>query len=320
MKPEKYNMKLTIAAAVLLLAGLLVNDPLGWFVFNYENADNLIEDIHSDQIESIVVARGSTEKLVFTRTSDGWQVKEPAAAESYRADEKKISDSIEKLLSIKRFRDVSSNKEKQIEYQVDETGFNVILKGTDKALATIYLGKAGSVWNSTLVRLKDEDTVYSARGTIKNDWNHDADYFRDKNLLAFIKENVTSYEVKGPQNYTVYRNDLGNWMLKTAAGAEYPAKKAQAENSLSQLSKLEGNGFLKKEDSIPPDYGTILVGFSNGQKQVLEIKGPDKDNNYVVKSSFNNNYMTISRYKIDGILINEQDMRDKDAENTTPAP
>lgn len=298
------NIILSITAVLLFIAGLMSNDPFGWFEYSYAKAEKLLEIKNSENIKKVTVNKGSEELLEFERRSDGWYVSEKG--ETYRADSKKVKENLEKVLDIKRYRVVTSDKEKFSEYGVDKESLSLTIS-TENGKDRIFIGVPGSTFNTTLVRLEGEEEVYSARGTLLDDFNRGADLYRDKKLLQFVPANVTGITLKGPENYSLTRDTTGIWTFNN----ESPAAEDEVNRLLTELSSLEGSGFVEKPSAR--DYGTIALTFSNNMTKEIQVKGSGDDSDYYVRSTDNDAWMSIARYKIQSLFIAQSTITSKSA-------
>ena len=206
---------------------------------------------------------------------------------------------------------MTSSKNKHASYKVSDKDLHIVLqKSGGKLIADLFIGKRGSAYSSTLVRLSNEEEVYSVKGYIKSDWDKPITSFRDKHLLKIAKENISAIEVKtvgvnAAKSFSIFRNDLGKWMVKSQ-NIENNTKKNTLNRLLQLFEKLEGSSFYTENRNLPL-YAKVKLILNNKQEYVLEINGPingeKKDNNYIAKSNYLTDYIKLTKHKVDQITL-----------------
>ena len=268
------------------------------------------------ELAKIEVYRENKLQLSFnkeTPSNDSWKVKTSEDSTLFSVTPSKIQEAIDNLYSIKRYQEVTSNKEKFVEFKVDSNSFKLSLykRKQEKPTVSLYLGKSGTGLNSTLVRLEGENIVYSAKGSLKNDWEQNINHFRNKSLFRLSPENVVSYSVQGKQNYSVKREGKTDWQISLSPDQEFPANKSKVDEILENIAKLEGTSFYEK---TPPkeSYATLTIALTSKNELRLEVLKPNEETDYLVKSTFLPNWMKISKWKIDDIIIKPDDLKKKE--------
>ena len=325
MKRKNVNYILTALCFIFFILAFWINDPFDIFVSNYENSDPLMEDLQINKVVRIVVQQGTKETLSFYKKSEAdnsWVVKKPNEKTEYKVDFSLLNKGLENILSIKKYQEVTSNKEKHTLYEVDSSGMSILLfekpATREKPNYHLYLGKSGSNFNSTLVRLKEKDSVYSAKGNLKTDWEKDIDHFRNKSLFELVPENITSYEVKGAYNYSLKRSKSSEWeLIENRSPIPVLARQDKVKDILKQVCELKADSFHK---GTPPRrvHARIILSLSNKTKLNLNIFGPNKDDVFIVQSNQTSFWAEISKWKIENILIKSDEIRKEKARSEKP--
>ncbi|MBV6492705.1 MAG: hypothetical protein LDLANPLL_00702 [Turneriella sp.] len=305
MERKKKNTILLGVVAFTFLLGFLVNDPFLIFEKSYEKSKPVITS-RIEHVKKITVIDG-TSKRIFTRTTDGWLLEDAASGGGVRADTGKIESSLKNLFDARRYQEVSSNKEKEGEYEVRDQDFKIILEGEGaQKIAEAYLGKYSPSGSSSFIRLAGESAVFSVKGFLKGDWNQDLDLYRDRSVLHIAKENIKEIEVKGKTNFTLKANVKGELILDPPRATD--AQRASA--FASELADFNGHKFYR-EANLPPHYGKIKIVLSAGITKEIDFYGPTKNDEFVVKSTDTREPVTIGKSKIDVFFPRVEDMVDK---------
>ena len=324
MKINNVNVVLTTVAAVLFLFAFWMNDPFSLFVSSYETSDPLMKTISLHKVDKIRLEKEGKILLVFDKKSDSgnsWFVTNPTIKSEYRADANIIQKGFDNLMGIRKYQEVTSNQKKHAQFEVDkESGFKVSFskESADKPFFSIFLGKSGAKFNSTLVRLMGTDSIYSAKGNLKSDWEQTIDHFRDKSLLDLVPENIDSYVLSGAQNYTVIKNKLKEWEIKSdLVPVPVLSKQDKIKDILKKICDLEANSFPDLKTKLPrKKYANIDLLLANKNKINLTVFGPDAEDMYFVKSSQRSFGAFLAKWKIDDIVVKFDEI--KDTKEKTP--
>ena len=260
--------------------------------------------------------------LIFNKKSasnNSWFVRASEKGPEYRASFTNIQANLEGLMKIRRYQEVTSHKEKFSSFEVDESGLKVSFykDNADKPILSIYLGKSGKNFNSTLVRLDSENTVYSAKGNLKNDWDKELDHFRNKSLLDLVPENIDSYTLSGAYQYSISKNKLQEWEI---TGGRNPipalAKQDKVKEILRKICDLKANSFHGSEKQTYKKYANISLLLADKSTIGVDILGPDSEDMFFVKTSQKPFWASVAKWKIEDIVVKFDDL--KDTKETTP--
>ncbi len=306
MERQKKNLILLGITGFVFLLAFLANDPFLLFETSYEKSSPIISG-NTDRVKKITVEDG-TNKRIFTRTTDGWSAEFPGHAPGVlRADSAKIESGLKNLFEARRYQEVSSNKEKQSDYEVRDSDFSLVLEGENGAkIARIVLGKYAAQSSGSFVRLASDSSVYAVKGFLRNDWNQEFDQYRDRSILRVIKENIREIKVSGKSAFSLKGDDKGVFSLEPTRATD----KARAETYLNDLTDLKGVGFYK-EATLPPKFGTITLTLSSNVTKTVEFFGPTKNNEMVAQSSDAPQGLTLAKNKVEALFPRLEDLVDK---------
>lgn len=306
MNIEKKNTILAAVVGAIFLLGFLVNDPFLLFESSYEKSKPLISG-KADNVKKITLKDTSGVKI-FTRTTDGWAFEIPGSPMGVqRADVSKIEAGLKNLFEARRYQEVSSNKDKQADYEVREQDFQILLEGENgQKMAQAVLGKFSGSGNASFIRLADDSSVYAVKGFLRGDWNQEIDQYRDRSILRIAKENIREIQVSGAATFKLRADDKGSLVLDPARATD----KARIATYLADLTDLAGNKFFK-EATLPPKFGKILVTLGANITKEIEFFGPTKDQEFVARSTDTASPVVLNRGKVDALFPRIEDLADK---------
>lgn len=316
MPIQKKNTILAAVTAVVFLLGFLVNDPFLLFEKSYEKSSPLIKS-KPDRVKKITLT-DTTGKRIFTRTTDGWTLELAGTPLGVmKADATKIETGLKNIFEARRYQEVSSNKDKQGEYEVRDQDYQILLEGENgDKIAQAVLGKYSGAGNASFVRLADDSSVYAVKGFLRGDWNQDADQYRDRSILKIAKENIKEIQVSGKQTFKLKADDKGQLVLDPQRATD----KNRATTYANDLSDLTGVRFYK-EANLPPRVGKITVLLSANVTKEIEFYGPTKDQEYIAKSTDAGAPLSIAKSKVDALFPRLEDLVDKgQMPSLTPPP
>jgi hypothetical protein len=308
MNNEKKNIILAGTVAVVFLLGFLVNDPFLIFESSYEKSKPLISG-NSDRVKKITVQDAANgPKKIFTKTTDGWTIElagGPLGVQ--RADAEKINTGLKNLFETRKYQQVSTNKDKQGEFEVRDQDFQIMLEGENGAkIAQAVLGKFSGQGNASFIRLSDDTAVYAVRGFLRGDWNQEFDQYRDRTILRIAKENIKEIVVSGKQTLKLRSDEKGVLNLDPARATD----RARVATYANDVSDLSGVKFFK-EAALPPAYGKIEITLSANVTKQIEFFGPTKDLEFVVKSTDSPSPLVLGKSKVDSLFPRIEDLVEK---------
>ncbi len=310
----KKNTILAAVSAATFLLGFLVNDPFLLFEKSYEKSSPLLKS-KPDRVKKITTSDASG-KRIFTRTTDGWTLELAGSPLGVlKADVNKIETGLKNIFEARRYQEVSSNKEKQADYEVRDQDFQLLLEGENgEKIAQAILGKFSGAGNASFVRLADDSSVYAVKGFLRGDWNQDFDQYRDRTILRIAKENIKEIQVSGKQTFKLKADDKGALTLDPQRATD----KNRAATYANDLSDLTGVRFFK-EANLPPRYGKVTVMLTANVSKEVEFFGPTKDQEFIARSTDSAAPLTIAKSKVEALFPRIEDLVDKGGlPNLTP--
>lgn len=269
-------------------------------------------------------------------------------SQNYPVDESKSKGIVDVVASL-TLTDLVSKAKNYSRYQLDtDKAIHVKAYLKDKVVRDFLIGKAASTYGHTFVKIKDNDNVYHARESFRNNFDIKANDIRDKNVMKFDQNEIT--EVSIDKEGQLYQ------FARTVKSAETPTplvakdnkddskpetvvpqqktedeiswlqpdgKKGQRsviESLFSQMANLACQGYLEdktKEDFKveTPVYTVKLKGSKDFQLTIykkIEAEGDNKGKHPAI-SSENAYPFLIDSYKAEQIMKKPEDLLEKTA-------
>ncbi len=203
-------------------------------------------------------------QVVIEKKAGEWMISQPV---SYRADRSAVMDAITKGASMRTSGIISSNPDKQTTYQVDSTAplVKMFEKGTVRA--SFRVGKPGSSFNETYVRLDESDDVYLVNEMLTQVYTRQVKDWRDKAIFRSTRESVSSVSFRyGDTTFTLSKLDT----IWTVDGQ--PANMNAISAFLAAITGFMSDEFIDVPPATTPsNAGTIDIDGT----QILFFSGPD---------------------------------------------
>lgn len=288
----------------LLLVVLIFENPFGKSEHEkkVETATPLFPNFDKEQVAKIeIIATDGTTTL--SKQEGAWIV---ASMDNYPADSEGVAQLLTKVGEFKNTQRVSSNPEKQAEFEVDNTGVEAKLMDiNDKVLAHLFVGKITPGFLSSYVRAADANDVYVAQGNLQSVFNKGTRTWKDRTIFEFNKGNVTELNISSPEETIELRlNTEGTWqMLKPEAAA---ANTTEVDNLLTTLSELDTDDFADAQDDLA-EYGletpqsVISAALNDGTTATLYI-GNEAEGKLYVKRDDSNTVFRLFKSNVDRLI------------------
>lgn len=259
--------------------------------------------LNEDQIEGIKLTRTGADLIELQKIDGKWVI---AVPDMVAADQDAVKTLVSAVASVTadRLIDEKPGDLKGFGLATPAGEVDITLRGG--AVNKILLGGETPSGSDTYIKLEGKPAVYTVLSSVKSNFDKSVNDLRDKRLLTFNSDKVTSISVtsKGP-SFEFGKNGQGEWQLTKPK--PYRADSPQVDDLLRKLkdAKMDLTAAL-------PDFakaarvGTVAVT-DNISTQTIEVRqAPDKA--FVVKSSVLNGY-----YRLTGDL--GDGLKDKDADS-----
>lgn len=285
---------LTILILFLTVFTLLKNRSE---IFFREKQPQPFSKIKSTEIVGLSIQGEATNNLIL-RKNNHWYVRKDG--EEFPADEERINNLIQTLISLSKTEIASKNKNRHRDLGVGKK--NIAIK-TNAENYLLYIGSSASL-TKNYIRLNDENEVFIAEG-LENVFSPE-DY-RDLSLRLIANENDVNYASINFNGQTTILNKKGNnWLI-----AQKQAKKDRVDFFLNDAKTVKANDILSKKSF---DQALSYPNLSLQIKEKGAIKTVDffqKDqNNYWATTSLSDYIFQVPVAYIEYLKKEEKDFVD----------
>jgi hypothetical protein len=225
----------------------------------HSGMDKKVKDLRDKRIltfEDASVRRidvsGADRDIGLSRKDDGWKLDRPRSAD---ADSETVRSFLSTLRSM-RALDFATDEPKDLStYGLDEPRLTVTLNTGDENKPTkILVGGEEKEKKQIYVKLADRPTVYQVGDWNYRDLNKTANDFRDKTVLAFDKDSLSSVQVLRADgaNFVLARSGDGKWSLE---GSDTPPEQSAVDQFIGTLDHLDGYEIVTDQPQDLQTYG-----------------------------------------------------------------
>jgi hypothetical protein len=175
-----------------------------------------------------------------------WKVN-PAGSKTVVVPFPKVQELLIQLASIKPLRIAAQSADKWDEFKVDSSGTRVKVFEGNKNTLDMTIGKFAYQQPksmATYIRVSGDDNVYLVNGFLDFSFNHDADYFRDDNVIKDDYENWSKLTFTYPadSSYQLVKTN-GRWEIN-GKGVD----SAKIFSYIASISNLSIPNFINNAD------------------------------------------------------------------------
>lgn len=272
---------------VLALVVLLFENPFGQSEYEkkVQTAMPLFPNFDKAQVAGVeIIAAG--ERTTLAKQDGKWVV---TSLDSYPADTEGVEELLTKVSEFKNTHHVSSNSDKQMEFEVESTtGVEVkLMDANDTLLAHLFVGKTTPGFLSSYVRAADTNDVYVAQGYLKSVFDKGERTWKDRTIFDFDEDIVTQVNITSPEETVELRLDAeGTWqMLQPEASA---VKQAEVDSLLATFSQLDTDDFAEPKElteyELASPHSSISATLNDGTTATLLIGKEEEDKLYVKRA------------------------------------
>jgi hypothetical protein len=290
--------------------------------------------IKADAIGEVSISSKGATVVLVRAGKDSWRLAKPIA---YPADKYATDTLIEKLSKLELGDQVSEQRARHAEYEVDDkAGVHVVAMGrvasgasgggaSRKTLLDFHLGKV--IDDFTMLRPAGKDQVYQAVGALRFVFDRELKNWRKRSIIDVKQEDVRKLEVTAGAATTVLtRADVGRAASGASGAAAWRVERVPDDTKIDQLDDATVANLLSTfyslaafdfADGIAPDKsgldkpaGSVTAQLKSGGPVTLVIGG-HKDDDYWVQRKGEPQVFVIKKYSVENLLRRPIDFRDK---------
>jgi hypothetical protein len=199
-----------------------------------------------ESLDKIVITKKDY-RFVFQKDEEKWDIAEPIL---FMADQKLIKDILDNVLGLKIMETVSSQKDKQADFQVDEAtnGIHVEIYEKDKKAPPVsfILGKSAYDYMLFYFRYPGSDEIKVCKGPTRGMLEKTLKEWREKAILFLQKDKIDQVKFSRAGKTVMLNNKDGKWFIGSPEeGFETDA--AQVNPVLDALVALKADDFVETE-------------------------------------------------------------------------
>jgi hypothetical protein len=244
------RVKLGLLVVLAILIAIFVILRLG--VDRAGRDQPLYPDFRPGSVTRVTID-GKERETVIEKAGDVWVV---VSEDSFPAEAGTVDAMLDRITGFSRKDIISSNPEKQMLYQVDETGIAVEVGTTDGTVAASFvIGKAGPDYQSTYVRDTASDDVILAPGYLPQAFERGNRSWQDKTVFAFEPERFLEIAIKRPgETILLSKDPAGEWFI---SGPESTAADRNTASRVARtLARLRCDEFAGR--AVLPEFGLAV--------------------------------------------------------------
>ena len=266
-----------------------------------EQATALFPDFNKEQVTKIeIIAKG--EATILSKQNEQWVV---TSMDNYPADKDGVKDLLDKVAEFNNANHVSDNPKNQAEFQVDSSGIEAKLLGSnDKVLAHLFVGKNTPGYLSSYVRVADSNHVYVGQGYLQGVFDKGTRTWKDRTIFKFNKGIVTQINITSPEETVELQLDAENkWQMRQPTAAA--ANQTEVGNLLTKFSELKTDDFAEAKELV--EYGlasptsSISAILNDGTTATLYV-GKEEGGKFYVKSEDKDTVFMLYKANVDNLI------------------
>ena len=303
---------------VLALVVLLFENPFGRSEYEkkVQTAMPLFPHFDKEQVAKIEITTAA-ETTTLAKQDGEWVV---TSLDNYPADAEGVEDLLTKVGEFKNTQRVSTNPDKQVEFEVESTtGVETkLMDANDTLLAHLFVGKTTPGFLSSYVRVADTNDVYVAQGYLKSVFDKGTRTWKDRTIFDFNQGIVTQVNITSPEETVELRLDAeGTWqMLQPEASA---VKQNEVDSLLSAFSQLDTDDFTEPKElaeyELASPHSSISATLNDGTTATLRI-GKEEDGKLYVKRDDKDTVFRLFKSNVERLIKKAETLKEEEAPPT----
>jgi hypothetical protein len=183
----------------------------------------------------------------------------------YRADSSAVARFWESVATVEVGSLVGSNPANHPRLGVAADSAWTLDVETPDGARNLLVGKSGTRYGTTYVRLPDAEGVYLLEGGLRPVITRSLDEWRNKQVARVDTSAVQTVEVEGDGGGWTIRRADSSWVMADGS----PTDGATVRSLLGELARMDASGFYGIQDSLPPLGGSVRAMDQAGDTLLL---------------------------------------------------
>ena len=196
-------------------------------------------NVTEDQVQEIEIKKRAGESIRLQRHDSNWQI---AAPEPLRADPDAVSSMLSTLSSLSSDRTVDEKATSLDQYGLTQPAIELNIADKNKKTTKILIGDETPAGSAVYAAIAGDTRVFALSGYKKNSFDKSANDLRDKRLLTFDSDKVSSIELTAKKQTIALGRSKDEWQI--VSPKPFRADRAQVEKLLRTLrdAKMDLSG------------------------------------------------------------------------------
>ncbi|MBS4028076.1 MAG: DUF4340 domain-containing protein [Ignavibacteriales bacterium] len=311
---KKSNLLLIVAFVILFAITLLYLMPSGEREATY-SLENVNIKFDSAAITKIEIKHSEENKSVTLENVDGkWKITSPV---NYPADAPSAQRIVDGAAKFKISSLISSNVEKQSQFQVDSSGTQLTITEKNGKATTFIIGKSGPTYSEVYVRIPNKDDVYLAEGFDSYSLNKSVKDWRDRTIYKAERDSIKEISISSmvkdekkktssPEEFMLIK-DSSQWMVNGDS-----ADNNKVNSLLGSLSNFRCDEFIDSNVTFSEMLGSVKVKSNStaGMEETALMFYPVESDSmkYYVRTSTSSQVFQVSKWMMQNVLKQKSEL------------
>src|SRR5437899_233454 len=241
-------------------------------------------NLPEDQIQNIEIKKRTGETVKLQRNDSKWLI---AGAEPLRADADAVSSMLSTLSSLSSDRTVEEKARSLEQYGLTQPAIELNITDKNKKTAKLLIGDDTPAGTAVYAAIAGDPRVFALSSYKKNSFDKSTNDLRDKRLLPFDSDKVSSIELTAKKQTVAFGRSKDEWQI--VKPKPFRADRSQVEELLRSLrdAKMDLSG-SEQEKKTSAAFGT---GTHFATARVTDVSGTQElqvrknKDDYYAKSS-----------------------------------
>jgi hypothetical protein len=218
-----------------------------------ENATVKLLKMPEDQIQSIEIKKRPGNSVRLQRNDSHWQI---IASEPLRADPNAVSGLLSSLSSLSSDRTVEEKATSLDQYGLTQPAMELDITGKNKESTRLLFGDDTPAGSTVYAAIAGDARVFVLSSYKKNSFDKSANDLRDKRLLPFDSDKVSSVELTAKKQTITFGRSKDEWQI--VKPKPFRADRFKVEDLLRTLSDA------KMDLSATEDDKKVSAAYNSG--------------------------------------------------------
>jgi hypothetical protein len=199
-----------------------------------ENATVKLLNLPEDQIQNIEIKKRGGEIVQLQRSESKWVI---AAPEPLRADADAVSSMLSTLSTLSSDRTIEEKAGSLEQYGLSQAMIELNITDKNKKITRVLIGDDTPAGTAVYAAIVGDPRVFALSSYKKNSFDKSTNDLRDKRLLPFDSDNVSSIELIAKEQTISFGRSKNEWQI--VKPKPFRADRSQVEELLRSLREAK---------------------------------------------------------------------------------